>query len=282
MNPTKFTREQAKTLASQIGRRQRELDLARHPHPLITARDEYAAQYGYSSGRDLNAALVPLLRRSHRGSDNHTDDADGGASAAKLPLSDNTMRYLAICRGNGKKKREYIPSDTFMAEELGVSRKRVGQIRKEIKLFYGYTFEYDKATQGWWAQAAPVPISELAATNGKEMEPSFASATNGLDAAQLPLPAEESASDAPAVEPVATTVTGTLEEVPGVALVVTETDLSVVVKKLAHIEALLDSLPSIVVLLTDLYVQAGRHHEASSSEQRQLRALVAQLLQKWN
>lgn len=280
VNPVKFTREQAKILASQIGKRQRELDLARHPHPLITARDEYAAQYGYSSGRDLNAALVPLLRRSRRGSDNQTDDADGGASAVKLPLSDNTMRYLALCRGNGKKKREYIPSDTFMAEELGVSRKRVGQIRKEIKLFYGYTFEYDKATQGWWAQAAPVPVSALAATNGNEMQPSLAPATNGIEAAQLPLPAEESATAA--IEPVATTVTGTLEEAQGLALVVTESDQAVVVKKLAHMEALLDSLPSIVALLTDLYVQSGRHHEASSSEQRQLRALIAQLLGKWS
>jgi len=257
VNPVKFTREQAKILASLIGKRQRELDLARHPHPLITARDEYAAQYGYSSGRDLNAALVPLLRRSHRGSDNQTDDADGDGSAVKPPLSDNTMRYLAICRGSGKKKREYIPSDTFMAEELGVSRKRVGQIRKEIRLFYGYTFEYDKATQGWWAQAAPVPVSALAATNGKEVQPSLVPATNGIEAAQLPLPAEESATAA--IEPAATAgVVATIENVTGMW---TETDHSVVVRKLAHIEALLEQLVS---------------------EARQQRGIFAQLLQKWS
>lgn len=254
-------------LHSQMTSRFRQLRMEKVPHPMLAAMDEFTSQaiaLGWDTPNQLHGAISADGRRAARVRPGKVKATFKSYSDTKMITTKavsngsttaiDTYRRM-ICEGND----HFVMDDEKMAPLLGCKVVTVARMRSTLKRREG--FDYRPVEHGY---VFTLPIL------------SVPPATNGVEA-QLPLPAEESAPDAPVVEPVATTVNGTL-----VALVVTESDLAVVVKQLAHIEALLDSLPSIVVLLTDLYVQAGRHHEASSSEQRQLRALVAQLLQKWN
>lgn len=256
-------------LYSLIATRSSELRRQRLPHSLMQAMEEFTAQaigLGWDSANQLHGAITSDGRRKTRVRPSKATFkaySDTKTIATKAIVNGKTTaidKYReAIC----KSEDHFVMDDEKMAPLIGCRVVTVARMRSKLKTEEG--FGYQQVEHGY---VFTLPIL------------SVPPATNGFEA-QLPLPADESVPATPTIDPVATTVTGTLEDAPGVALVVTESDLAVVVKKLARIEALLDSLPSMVALLTDLYVQNGRHHEASSSEQRQLRALVAQLLQKW-
>lgn len=231
----------ARALHKEIAKRAWQFRMLGMSEPLLTAFNDKdfiarAHDLGYESVSKLWGA-VSTTRKSKNGTDTAKPAADTNGSAKPVVIKPASAkeRYKALITHN----RTFVPADVTMAALLKVSLARISHIRSELGA-EGYAIE--KADNGFLIsppEPKPVPVEE----------------TTAVVEAQLPLPA-------PTVEPVATTtVVGTFEELPGVALVVTESDLEVVVKKLAHIEALLEQLVS---------------------ESRQQRGIFAQLLGKWS
>lgn len=229
----------ARTLHKEIAKRAWQFRMLGMSEPLKTAfedRDFIARAHdlGYESVSKLWGA-VSTTRKSKNGTDTAKPAADTNGSAKPVVIKPASAkeRYKALITH----PRTFVPGDATMAALLKVSRARISHIRSELGA-EGYAIE--KADNGFFIsppEPKPVLVEET---------------TTAVVEAQLPLPAPT------AVEPVATTVAGTLEEFVGVALVATETE---VIKKLAHIEALLEQLVS---------------------EARQQRGIFAQLLGKWS
>lgn len=252
----------ARTLHKEIATRAWQFRMLGMKEPLLTAFDDKdfiarAHDLGYESVSKLWGA-VSAAKKDKNGTNSAKPPAttNGSAKPAVIKPASAKERYKALIT----QERTFMPGDALLGQLLKVSPARVSHIRSELS---AEDFVFEKVDNGFFVsppKPKPVPVEE----------PSTA-----VVEAQLPLPAT-------AVEPEAITVAGTLGDLPRGGARDTESDLAVVLKKLAHIEVLLVALPNAVALLTDIYVQSGRHHTESFSEQRQLRALIAQLLSKWN
>lgn len=223
-------------------------------HPNLMSMEEFtsqAAALGWESSKELWGAVTAEGRRAAKASPRKPlatfKDYSDSKTIHKEAMT-AIARYRALIRNDG----DFIMEDEQLARVLGCRVVTVARIRSKLKE-EGYS--YKKVPNGYvWSLPKKIQIVTVPpATNGIGAQTSTVLALDSTQS-QLPLPA-------PTVEPVATTVTGTLQIAPELALVVTESDLEVVVKKLAHIETLLEQLVS---------------------ENRQQRGIFAQLLQKWS
>ena len=226
----------ARAMHRQIAKRAWDFRMAGKSEPLLTAFKEFdalARDLGYGSASELWGA-VSTTRKNRNGTDSAKPAADMNGSAKPIvtvkPASAKD-RYKALITA----PRTFVPGDATMAALLKVSLARISHIRSELG---GEGYAIQKADNGFFIsppEPKAVPVEETTIVE-----------------AQLPLPAPTGETVAPMG------VVATIENVTGMW---TETDHSVVVRKLAHIEALLEQLVS---------------------EARQQRGIFAQLLQKWS
>lgn len=230
----------ARTLHKEIAKRAWQFRMLGMSNPLLTAFNDKdfiarAHDLGYESVSELWGA-VSTTRKSKNGTDTAKPAANTNGSAKPVTIKPASAkeRYKALITH----PRTFVPGDATMAALLKVSQARISHIRSELGA-EGYAIE--KADNGFFIsppEPKPVLVEET---------------TTAVVEAQLPLPAPT------AVEPAATMgIVATIENVAGMW---TETDHSVVVRKLAHIEALMEQLVS---------------------EARQQRGIFAQLLGKWS
>lgn len=228
----------ARAMHRQIAKRAWDFRMVGKSEPLLTAFKEFdalARDLGYGSASELWGA-VSTTRKSKNGADSAKPavNTNGSAKPAVIKPASAKDRYKALI----VHKDTFVPADPTMAALLKVSPARISHIRSELGT---EGFAFAKVENGFLASPPEPKLAPI------EPDP-----PENVVEAQLPLPA-------PVVEPVATMgVVATIENVTGKWA---ETDLSVVVRKLAHIEALLEQLVS---------------------ENRQQRGIFAQLLQKWS